>query len=177
MDQKQEDPSERCLADEFIANLQGADDRARDYLTLGCVSEGEKDWDSAIANYRLALAAVPTNAFLQYFSNNNLGFSLIQQGWFAEAEGYCIAAIEIDPSRHNAHKNLGLVRQGQGRLLDAAFCFVSAYRLRPGDERALSHLEQLVTANPQLLMCSDRLRQEFAFLSGATDGSGCRHVH
>ena len=177
MDQQQENTKQCCIAKELVANPQGPDDSARVYLALGCANEHDQDWDGAIENYRRALAEAPTNPFLQYFSNNNLGFSLIQKGCFDEAEKYCEAAIEINEERHNAHKNLGLVRQGQGRWLDAALCFVSASRLNPRDPRALWHLQKHLAERPQLLRKSAELREEAGRLRNAMKSGGCAQVH
>lgn len=177
MNPQQENGKQCDVTNELLANPQGPDDSARVFLALGCANEHDQDWDSAIANYRRALAQAPTIPFLQYFCNNNLGFSLIQKGCFDEAEEYCEAAIEIEPARHNAHKNLGLVRAGQGRWLDAALCFAGAYRLNRRDPRALWHLEQLLGAHPQLLGQSEDLRREVDLLRGAIRAGGCAQVH
>lgn len=93
---------------------------ARAWLAKGCEQERAFDWDGAIASYNLALAADPVDPLIQYFANNNLGYSLLQLGRFDEAEEYFEAATRINPEQHNAHKNIGLAREGQGRWLDAA---------------------------------------------------------
>ena len=41
-------------------------------------------------------------------------------GHFAEGEKFCRAAIEINPSRPNGHKNLGIALAGQGQYREAA---------------------------------------------------------
>jgi tetratricopeptide (TPR) repeat protein len=159
MNQRQiEDLEYRRQAEEVLANPQDADDQARAFVTLGCVSEHEEDWEAAIANYQKALAAMPQNASLRYFGNNNLGYSLIQLGRFDEAEGYCVAAIEIVADRHNAHKNLGLVHQGQGRWMAAACSFLKAAWLAPRDQRAFRLLGNLLDAHPELLSQSAELK-------------------
>jgi tetratricopeptide (TPR) repeat protein len=164
----------RRQAEQCPTNLQDPDDRARACLTLGCLSEQEQDWASAIAHYRDSLATDPRDPTIRYFGHNNLGYALIQLKRFDEAEDYCTAAIEIDPERHNAHKNLGLVYDGQGRWLDAAFSFATAYRLNPRDPRAWRHLEQLLAARPQLLDQSAELRGEVDALRALIDGRGAR---
>jgi hypothetical protein len=75
-----------------------------------------------------------------------------------KAEDYCLAAIDVEGHRHNPHKNLGLVYQGQGRWLDAALSFLTAYELNPRDPRAWHHLEQVLAARPALLKQSESLR-------------------
>jgi tetratricopeptide (TPR) repeat protein len=175
--QQIEDIGHRRQAEELLANPQGPDDIPRAYMMLGCLDEHEQDWVAAIAHYRQALAADPHHHVVRYFTNNNLGYSLIQLGRFDEAEKYCAEAIEVDPDRHNAHKNLGLVRQGQGDWLDAAFRFAIAYRIYPGDPRSLWHLEQLLSAQPQLMEQSDELREIVDLLREMIQRGGCARAH
>ena len=85
-----------------------------------------------------------------YLLNNNLGYSLNQLGRHGEAESYCRAAIAIDAGRHNAHKNLGLSLQGQGKYLEAAQCFLQATQAAPDDLRALGHLEDLLAQHEEI---------------------------
>ena len=175
--QQLDDTDQRREAERLLANPQGPDDRARAYVILGVLSEREQDWQAAVANYSRALAAVPHHPHTLYFSNNNLGYSLIQQSRFDEAEDYCVAAIEVDEQRHNAHKNLGLVYQGQGRWLDAAFCFAMAYRRNPRDPRAWHHLEQLLQTRPNLLRQHEDLSQEIDGLRQMIETGGCAFTH
>ena len=109
---------------------------------------------------------------MKYFGNNNLGYSLIQLGRFDEAEDYCLAAIEVNGHRHNAHKNLGLARAGQGRWLDAALSLTEAARLCPEDPRAWLHLQKLLAERPALLDQSAQLRGSFAELMAWYESSG-----
>ncbi len=157
-----EDQAYRSPAEEMLADPARPDDVARAHLTLGCIHEHEADWEAAIASYRLVLAKEPQDPTLQYYGNNNLGYSLIQLGRFDEAEAHCLAAIEVDGERHNAHKNLGLVYQGQRRWLDAALSFLTAYELNSRDPRAWHHLEQLLSSRPDLLRESASLREGVA---------------
>jgi tetratricopeptide (TPR) repeat protein len=177
MTQQIGDTEHRHEAEQLLANPQGPDDQARAYVILGVLSEHEQDWQAAVANYRSALAAVPHHPHTLYFSNNNLGYSLIQLCRFDEAEDYCVAAIEVDEHRHNAHKNLGLVYQGQGRCLDAAFCFAAAYRRNPRDPRAWRHLEQLLQTRPNLLRQHESLRREVDGLRQMIETGGCSLTH
>jgi tetratricopeptide (TPR) repeat protein len=158
MNEQDKDEALRKQAEELLARPCGLDDAARAHLTLGCVHEHDADWEDAIASYRQVLVNDLQDPVVQYFGNNNLGYSLIQLGRFDQAEDYCLAAIDVDVHRHNAHKNLGLVYQGQGRWLDAALSFLTAYQLTPQDPRAWHHLEQILAARPALLTQSEALR-------------------
>jgi|SRR6516165_9551927 tetratricopeptide (TPR) repeat protein len=83
-------------------------------LSAGIEMERRRDYARALKCYSLAFGLEPGNDDVWYFLHNNLGFCLNQFAKFAEAEPYCHQAIEINPYRHNAYKNLGVSLQGQG---------------------------------------------------------------
>ena len=85
-----------------------------------------------------------------YFINNNLGFSLNIMERFAEAEPYCRRAMQSDPNRPNAYKNLGLSLAGQGQYREAAQCYVAATQINAADPRAFHLLMDLVKNHPEL---------------------------
>ena len=173
MNQENDNQRHRQQAEELLARPCRPDEAARAHLTLGCVHEHELDWEAAIASYRQVLANDPQDPTVKYFGNNNLGYSLIQLGRFDEAEDYCLAAVDVEGHRHNAHKNLGLVYQGQGRWLDAALSFLTAYELNPRDPRAWHHLEQALAARPALLKQSESLRAGVEAMQKAIAEGGC----
>lgn len=51
---------------------------------------------------------------------------------------------------HNAHKNLGLALEGQGRWLEAAEAYQQAVIAWPADRRAYDHLQRLLNEHPSL---------------------------
>ena len=126
------------------------DARSRCCLTMGQLFEGMGDLPEAVAAYSRAFALPARENDTWYLLNNNLGYSLNQIGRHDEAEAYCRAAITIDPERYNAHKNLGISLQGQGRYLEAAHCLLTAAHAAPGDTRALSHLEDLLARHEEI---------------------------
>lgn len=132
----------------LLAAADDAEEAASILLNCGVFYENAHDFESAAESYRQGIRYEPSNADTAYFLNNNLGYSLVQLGRYAEAEPYCAAAISIQSGRHNAHKNLGLSLQGQGRYPEAALCFVEAVKRCPEDPRALRHLEELVDSHP-----------------------------
>ena len=85
-----------------------------------------------------------------YYLHNNLGYSLNQLGRFEEGELYCRRAIGITSKPQNAHKNLGLALQGQGKYAEAAGCFVTATQANASDGRSVKHLEELIQQHPEL---------------------------
>jgi tetratricopeptide (TPR) repeat protein len=158
------DDPERVRLERLLHDAEGPDDRAEAYMFLGVLGERREEWNSAVGSYVKALAEGSQRNDVRYFDNNNLGYSLIQLGRLDEAEEYCLAAIELDAVRHNAHKNLGLVRQEQKRWLEAAFCFTEAYRLCPVDTRAWHLLSAVLNLQPELLKTSPDLRARIANL-------------
>ena len=105
---------------------------------------------AAAGYYRQALGLEPMNTWTWYFVNNNLGFSLNVLERFAEAEDYCRKALETDPNRPNAYKNLGLSLSGQGRYHEAAQCFVAATQVNAADPRAFHLLMDLLKEHGEL---------------------------
>lgn len=80
---------------------------------------------------------------LRYFLRNNLAYCLAVLGHGVEAESFARQAVAVNPTRHNAHKNLGLALRLQGRLGEAAACFAQARDLCPADGRAAALLESV----------------------------------
>lgn len=120
-------------------------------IQLALTSEGLEDWEAATRYYLRLIVMRPSSSDISYYSHNNLGYCLNQQGkWFA-AESYCRHAIRIDPERHNAHKNLGLALRGQARFVEAGWAFVHAAELNPEDPRALAHLQEIIRDEPSAL--------------------------
>ena len=117
---------------------------------MGQFMENAGDYPAAVRYYKKALALKPTDRFVRYFINNNLGFSLNTLGDFAEGEIYCRKAIEIDPGRPNGHKNLGIALAGQGCYPEAAECFIAATQENALDSRAFNLLTELLENHPEL---------------------------
>ncbi|WP_460019189.1 tetratricopeptide repeat protein [Magnetospira thiophila] len=162
----------RCLLNEEHQNInrlleeaETSDDRAKILMSVGIECERREDWMTAVDYYAKVLEEAPVREKFRYFGNNNLAYSLVQMGRFDEAEPYCLAAIAVTPERHNAHKNLGLVRQGQERWHDAATCFAEAFRLCPGDPRSRHLLNSVLDSHPDLLAESADLRKLLTGLS------------
>jgi tetratricopeptide (TPR) repeat protein len=119
-------------------------------LAMGQSMEQVGDFPAAIRYYREAFALEPLNTSVWYLINNNLGFSLNTLGQFVEGESYCRAAINIDPRRPNAFKNLGIALRGQGRLAEAGQCFIQSTQANASDTRSLALLEELLARHPEL---------------------------
>ena len=126
--------------------------QAGGYLGLGQVLEQQDRYAEAEAAYARGLAILPPAGEVGYLLHNNRGYCLNKLGRHAEAEVHCRAAIALDPTPHNAHKNLGLALAGQGQFVEAARCLLEADRRWPGDGRARRHLAELLAAHPEVLV-------------------------
>ena len=118
---------------------------------MAVICEALRDYQAAAETYSRALDLPQEPNEILYLLNNNLGYCLNQMERHAEAEKYCCAAIDIAPDHHNAHKNLGVALQGQGKYADAARCFIHATQICPRDSRALQHLNDLIAAHKEIL--------------------------
>ena len=128
---------------DYLAETSDLKARAEVYFHLGQMMERIHDWESARRWYTNALELEPRSRFYWYFLHNNLGFCLYKVKRFADAENYLHEAIGIDDTRANAFKNLGLIREGEGRYVEAAQSYVAAVRAEASDPRALRHLVEL----------------------------------
>jgi tetratricopeptide (TPR) repeat protein len=136
---------------EKISTLEeDPDAKAHCFLTMGQLFEGKRDFQAAVDAYSRAFTLPARENDTWYFLNNNLGYSLNQVGDHDEAESRCRAAIAINPNRHNAHKNLGISLNGQGRYLEAAQSLLRAARVAAQDTRALDQLESLLAQHEEI---------------------------
>lgn len=133
-----------------MARLQDPEHKAACVLAMGAVMERADDYEAAVRFYKEAFALEPVSNATWYYINNNLGYSLNALGRFAEGESYCRSAIEINPALPNGYKNLGLAHRGQGRLREAAQCFIAGTRACPRDRRSSRLLTELLVKNPDL---------------------------
>jgi tetratricopeptide (TPR) repeat protein len=136
------------LVPEYLARARAAggsdEGTARAILGLGVDLERADDHPAAAACYASAMDLPEREPFTWYFLHNNLGYCLNAQGEFAGAVVHCLAAVRVDPDRHNAFKNLGIALQGLGRVDEAAGCFRHACILGPEDGRSRRHLADLL---------------------------------
>src|SRR5258708_18473393 len=135
---------------QILALMPDLEKKAGCVLAMGQMMESAQDFEGAVRYYKEALGLEPVQTAPWYFINNNLGFSLNTLGHFSEGEIYCRKAIEIDPNRPNAHKNLGISLAGQGQYREAAQYFVTATQVNAADPRAFRLLRDLVKQHPEL---------------------------
>jgi tetratricopeptide (TPR) repeat protein len=140
----------QAYLERYISNTDDPEKRAGCYLGLGQLMEQMRDYESAISFYSRAFVLEPESTRTWYLIHNNLGFCLNHFERYSEAEGYCRSAIKIDPSRHNAYKNLGVSLAGQGDYANAAENLIRATKANASDGRALKLLEQLFAEHPEI---------------------------
>lgn len=144
------DKIKECV-NEILAGAPDHETAARCHHTLGCLFEQEWEFQAAVSHYRKAASFKPENRSLAYWIHNNLGYSLNIVKQFTEAAAECRQAIEIDPTRSNAFKNLGLALTGMGQFTEAVRSYFRATKANAADPRSLALLEQLVHDHPDLL--------------------------
>ena len=137
------DEAARLFLDRAREIGAGAATEGKEMLRLGLAFEGIRRFDLAGECYAYGRSLGEGDLVPWYFLHNNHAYCLDMLERFAEAEVLARQAIDIEPGRHNAHKNLGLALMGQGRLQEAAESFRRARDLSPGDGRAAYYLEIL----------------------------------
>jgi tetratricopeptide (TPR) repeat protein len=135
---------------ELIPMLLDLEEKARCLVSLGQTMEQLGNYPAAIGYYKQALALEPMHTWTWYSVNNNLGFCFNVLNRFAQGEPYCRKAIETDPNRPNAHKNLGIALAGQGNYREAAGAWVTATQINAADPRAFHLLMDLLKNHPEL---------------------------
>lgn len=143
------DQAETCV-NKLLETNQEPGGAAVHLFQLGQLGEQHRDYDAAVKFYLRGLEAEPAHQHTRYFLRNNLGFSLNQLGRFSEAEPLLRDAIQVDPEKPNAYKNLGLCQWGLGRHVEAATSFIEATRVDAADGRSLDHLKQLFAEHPEI---------------------------
>ena len=155
---------------QFIIDLtDDPEEHASIYLALGQIEEKRSDYRTASKYYRRALALESCSSCTWYFIHNNLGYSLNQIGEYEAAASYLKTALEIDPKRTNAYKNMALSFLAMEKLEDAAELFIYATQVDAADSRSLDHLESLVEAHPHLLVDIPNLQDRLEFCRQAVD--------
>jgi tetratricopeptide (TPR) repeat protein len=137
-------------AETMLPLLDSPEDRANCFLMMGDFMEKMGKYPEAQEAYARAFDLPQEPNETWYYLNNNRAYCLNQIGCFPEAEEYCRAAIEIQPGRHNAYKNLGIALMHLGRYGEAVQNLVMATRLCPADSRALALLDQIFSSRREI---------------------------
>jgi Flp pilus assembly protein TadD len=148
------------ILDALLGSAADLATRAEITLAMGQLMEGLGDFKAASATYSRGVTLEPIDPLVCYFLHNNLGYSLNQMGDHIAAERWCRAAIQIDPQRFNAHKNLGVACQAQGSYVEAARSFIRAAHCEASDPRAAIHLRALLEAHPEIAIDIPDIREQ-----------------
>ena len=153
--------------------VESDEEKAGCLLMMGQAQEGLCDYRAAGTTYRRAFELPQENNGTWYFPYNNIAYCLDAEGRRDEAEKHCCAAIRINRKCHNAHKNLGIALEGQGRYMDAARSYMRAARLCSTDRRAIELLkrmmcthEEVFAGSPDILARPDKCQEAIDSLTG-----------
>ena len=160
------DQATACF-ERVIKLITDPEQQAAGFLVLGQIQEQKGDYRAAASRYQSGIELEPRGRRTAYFLRNNMGYCLNQMREYEAAVPHLEKALQIDPTRANAYKNLALSHQGTGNLKRAAELFVDATRSNAADPRSLRHLESLIEANPDLLVDVPGLQQDL---------EGCRYA-
>jgi hypothetical protein len=135
---------------QIVEQNPDAEKRARCYVIAGGIRERLGNMEAARACYEEALTSEPRNQDVAYSAFNNLAYCLNRAGRPGDAEAACRRALEILPGRFNAHKNLGIALEMQGRFEEAATSLLAAVRIDPQHPVAMRRLRVLLGAHPSI---------------------------
>jgi tetratricopeptide (TPR) repeat protein len=130
-------------------------------FSLGQLMEKIEDFTSAIDYYTKARTFEPADQTLWYFIHNNLGFSFNTLTHYVDGERNCRIAIQINPNKPNAYKNLGIALEGQKIYPEAARNYILATKVFPLDTRAFLLLKDLLVKYPLLIQENPTLVADF----------------
>jgi tetratricopeptide (TPR) repeat protein len=130
----------------WMKRARNPEELAECLLMCGQLAEQVDQHRSAMGFYREALELKPLGRQVNYFLNNNLAFCLNEQAEYQQAMQHCRRALDIDPSRANAYKNLGVSQMGLGQYAEAAATWLQALHIDVSDPRPLEMLEKLLIA-------------------------------
>lgn len=152
------------------------------YNNLGYTLQQQKKWDEAISCYQKALqiqpncieAEVSLNNVLfiieklpkdkqSYYAkvNNKLGLNRAKANDFKGAEAYYRQAIVMQPDLAEAHYNLAVVLQEQGKFTEAAVSCQKALNLKPKYAEAYKQLGDSLQQQGKLEEAKNSYRQAF----------------
>jgi tetratricopeptide (TPR) repeat protein len=139
-----EDDEARAHFETVRAHQDARGGRAWAAWIFGMAAERAGRFDLAHEFYASGRTDGTSDGQVDYWLHNNDGYSLHKLGRDTEAEPLCRHATEALPERYNAWKNLGLSLAGQARVVEAARAFLTAMRACPTEQRARSHLMDLL---------------------------------
>ncbi len=156
--------------DEAISNYMAAVEEEPNYAeahnNLGGIFLDQKRYDEALQHYRAAVRVHPE--YLYYFNLANAladaASARHDTNSFDEAARTYQQALQLNPSSSDAHQNLGLTWQTQGRVSEAVAEFEQATRLNSNRVDTWTHLGFLCAATPNRMPEAERAFRELTRL-------------
>jgi tetratricopeptide (TPR) repeat protein len=127
---------------------------ASDHLAQGEIAEANEEWGLALEHHGIGLSLLPKDIPTVYFLFSNAAHCLNELELYFDGESYCRRAIEIDPTRPEAYRNLAVSLRGQGNLRGSALCLVEAIRINPACDAA---------GNPEIGIARGCAKQLFCY--------------
>ena len=106
------------------------------HYNLGCAYDVAGELDLAAREYREAVRLKPGRADAE----TNLGYVLLRQRNYRQAELFLARALKSQPKSFAAHNDMGLTMIGLRRIDEAIHHFEEAVKLSPRDESARGNL-------------------------------------
>jgi len=133
------------------ALVEAAENRAREYLSLGMEAEKKRAWEVAVECYRKVFRINPVDPVTRYSAFYNMAHSLMRLKQFAEAAGYAHAAVAVSREQHAAYNLLGIIYSTSGMYQDASWYWMAAAGRALKSKVAWLNLQALLAKHPALL--------------------------
>lgn len=104
--------------------------------------------EQGVHEFLAEIAPHYTQHTMKLEKGNKLGIQLAQSGLWSKAQEAFVDEVKINPSRPDAHYNLGVTLEAQGKLKEAENEYVAALVLKPKDlyVQAIRAIRQLTEA-------------------------------
>jgi tetratricopeptide (TPR) repeat protein len=150
----------------FTAAIQEEPNYAEAHNNLGGIFLDEKRYDEALPHYRAAVRVHPE--YLYYFNLANAladaASARHDSNGFGEAVRAFQQALQLNPASSEAHQNLGLTWQNQGRVSEAVAEFAEAARLDSNRVDTWTHLGFLCATTPNRMAEAEQAFRELTRL-------------
>ena len=130
--------------EELVNDPEMAEYKAYLILKQGQISELQGDFDAALGFYCRSLTIGKWPEYVCYFLWNHIGFCWLFKQEFVTAEWCCRKAIEVNPRRGEAWKNLGVSLEHQGKFTEALQCYFKAFSLSERKIITVLHLRRII---------------------------------
>ncbi|MEO6633127.1 MAG: tetratricopeptide repeat protein, partial [Mucilaginibacter sp.] len=117
----------------YLEKTASADGYAEAYDLLASIYDDEKNFDMAVSYYKQGITAFPKFQLLHF----NLAISYLRQKKYADAEGFAINAIKLNPTHPGSLRAYALCAYYQNRGVKAILAFCSFIMREPQSKRAV----------------------------------------